>query len=73
MDISGFFSWFLGQYSRLVSWSFNTLDSIKFSGISLLEFNIVLILLGVLVPLLINLVRSSNRQAAREARKNKKG
>lgn len=72
MDISGFFNWFIGQYSNLVGWCFNTLDSISFSGITLLEFNIVLLLLGVLVPLLINLVKSSNRQAAREARKNKK-
>lgn len=58
MDISGFFNDFLSMIVDWFSWSYGTLDKIKFNGVSLLDFSITLLLLSVVVPLVITLTKS---------------
>lgn len=72
MDISNFFNWFIGVMSDLVIWCWNVLDSITFNGISLLDFNIIILLLGALIPLLINLAVTRSHSTAKEKRKARK-
>lgn len=65
MDISGFFNNFLSMIVEWFGWSYGTLDTIKFNGISLLDFSITLLLLSVVVPLVITLTKSGVRTAKR--------
>ena len=65
MDISGFFNDFLSMIVEWFSWSFGTLDKIKFNGVSLLDFSITLLLLSVVVPLVITLTKSGVRTSKR--------
>ena len=74
MDISVFFNWFVGEISSLVIWCWGVLDSITFNGISLLDFNIIILLLGALIPILINLALTRSHSSAKEKRiSNKEG
>ncbi len=72
MDISGFFNTFLSMILEGLSNSFNILDSISISGISLLDFSITILLLSVVIPMVITLVKSrSNRPVNRGNKESK--
>ncbi len=65
-DISGFFSSFLNSILSMFGSFFDTLDSISFNGISLLDFTITLFVLGVAIPLVITLLPSRAVSSVRE-------
>lgn len=58
MDISGFFNQFFGYILTWFQWVYNTLDSITFNGISLLDYSISILLISAVLPLVITLIRT---------------
>lgn len=72
-DIGGFMSWFLGQLVSLVGFCFDTLDSIGFLGVSLLDYSIAIFLLSVVLPIIFSLVRSRSSTGKREKYSKGKG
>lgn len=65
-DISGFFSSFVNALISMFGSFFDTLDSITFNGISLLDFTITLFVLGVAIPLVITLLPSRAVHSVRD-------
>lgn len=61
MNIDALFDVYLLGVLRVVREYFNTLDSITFRGISVLDYSITLLLLSVVVPMVITLVSSGVR------------
>lgn len=59
-DISNFMSWFIGQVVSMFGSIFNILDSITFSGTSLLKFILVIVILSALLPVVLTLSQSVN-------------
>lgn len=49
-------------------WCFDTLDSISFMGISLLDYLICLIILGIAIPLVVTIIPSRGIDTYREIR-----
>lgn len=71
--IDNFLTSFLSIILSGFSTFFDTLDSITFSGISLLDFSISIFLIGTVVPLILTTLRSRRNGGARsksERRKN---
>ena len=58
MDITYFMEWFIEQIARIFTWAFNLLDSITFSGTSLLGILITITILGAILPVLLTLATS---------------
>lgn len=58
MDISVFFNQFVESFYYMFEDFYNILDSIRFNGISLLSFIITIVILGAVLPIIINLGRS---------------
>lgn len=67
-DITTFMEQFITLILNAFIWIFETLDSIKFSGISLLQYIITLIILGVILPILFTIPKI-NRTEKRGAKK----
>lgn len=60
MDITSFMSWFLDQFINLLKWFFDILDHITFFGISLLDFSIAVVIIGVIIPVLLTIASNSS-------------
>lgn len=58
-DISSGFEWVLSSLLSLMTECFNTLDSITFRGISILDFLITIFIIGIVLPLIITLLKSA--------------
>lgn len=58
MDISGFFNVYLTGVLNVAKKYYDTLDSITFGGISVLDYAITLLLLSVVIPMVITLTKS---------------
>lgn len=59
MDITNSIVWIFNTLFSLIGQIFNLLDSIKFSGISLLDFIIFLNIISVVIPLLFARLKSN--------------
>lgn len=68
MDISGFFNVYLSGVLNVAKKYYDTLDSITFGGISVLDYAITLLILSVVVPMVITLTKSGVRSASRSYR-----
>lgn len=57
-DISNFMTWFIGEVVKIFTSFFNILDSIQFSGTSLLKICIVVLIFSALFPVILTLSQS---------------
>lgn len=57
-DITPFVNWFLSTMVNLFTFVFNTLDSISFMGITLLDFVLTIFILSIALPLVVTLLRA---------------
>lgn len=71
-NIDGFLSSFISILLSGFQTTFNTLDSIQFSGISLLDFIITCFLIGTVVPLIFTLLRSRRSGASGRSKKERR-
>lgn len=75
MDITSFITWFIEEIIKLFTKCFNLLNSITFYNISLLQYIISLLILGVIIEILFTLVSSngisSSREYVRKEKRNK--
>lgn len=65
MDITNFITWFISQVVKIFTWLFNLLDSITFSGTSLLRVIITIIIISVLLPVILTIGKNSRVIAER--------
>lgn len=72
MDITGFMSWFISIMLFGVSFIFNTLDNIKFAGVTLLEFCIALVLIPIGLSILVAVVKTDYISSKSSKSKSKK-
>ena len=74
MDITNFMNWFINLFINLFKWIYDTLDSIKFNGTSLLKYSIAIALLIPLITTLFTLVISGkvSRYTERRVRESDK-
>lgn len=74
MDITNFMTWFINQVVSIFKKTFNILDSITFSGISLLDLIITIVILTALIGVLITVVQNVgiNLQSERSDKSDKK-
>lgn len=73
MDITNFITWFVNQILNIFTWCFNLLNNIRFYNISLLQYIISLLVLGVILEILFTLVNSNGIKNSKEyMRKEKK-
>lgn len=73
MDITKFMNWFIDAFLSLFQFVYNTLDSIKFGGISLLQYIITIFVLIPILGILFTLVTSEKVwTASSEKRQTKK-
>lgn len=70
--IDNFLTSFLSIILSGFSTFFDTLDSITFSGISLLDFSISIFLIGTVVPLILTTLRSRRNGGARSKSERRK-
>lgn len=68
MDISGFFNVYLNGVLTVAKKYYDTLDSLTFGGVSVLDYAITLLILSVVVPMVITLTKSGVRSASRSYR-----
>lgn len=66
MDITNFITWFIQEIINLISNCFIILYNITFYNISLLEYIISLLVLGVIIEILFTLVSSNGLNSSRE-------
>lgn len=66
MDITNFITWFINQILNIFTWCFNLLNEITFYNISLLQYIISLLVLGVIIEILFTLVTSNGIGSSRE-------
>lgn len=55
MDITYFIKWFVSQVIKIFTFVFNTLDSIKFMGTSLLSFIINILIISALITVILTI------------------
>lgn len=67
-DITNFIDSFISLLLTGVISCFNILSDITFHGISLLEFNLAILLIGLGITIFINVVQSGSKQAVAERR-----
>lgn len=60
MDITIFMTWFVGQVVRMFTYFFNLLDSITFSGTSLLKVIVTIVILVPLVSVVLTINQNVN-------------
>lgn len=72
MDISYFVNWFIVQISKLFAYVYSVLSRITFNGVSLLEFFVYCLLIGIVIDLFIISVRARAVRAGRSSGKNSK-
>lgn len=58
MDITNFMNWFINMFLSLFKFIYDTLDSITFNGISLLQYFITILVLIPILTILFTLVTS---------------
>lgn len=68
-DITSFIDSFIAMMFNGVVDSFGILDSLTFHGISLLDFILGILILGFIIPIIINLVKPSVRTARADYKK----
>ena len=72
VDVYNFMQWFVGQVTNIASGIFSNLDSITWSGFSLLDFMIAITIISIFLSIIINSARSNgNRIANATERKHK--
>ena len=59
MDITIFINWFINEVVKLFTSIFSILDSIEFSGTSILRFSVSLLVITTLIPIILTLPNSS--------------
>ena len=76
-DVSGSFNQVFDWIFTWIKWCFDTLDSISFMGITLLDFSIWVFVLGIILPIIVTLLNSGRSSSERyyrshrsEARRN---
>lgn len=72
MDISGFVNWFIAQIVGLFAYIYSVLARISFNGVSLLEFFVYCLLIGIVIDLFIISVRARAVRSGRTSGKNSK-
>lgn len=70
-DLSGAFGQVFNWIFMWIEWCFDTLDSISFLGITLLDFVIWVFVLSVILPLIVTLLNSRRSGARSEARRSR--
>lgn len=65
MDITNFITWFISQVVSIFSKVFEILDSITFSGTSLLKFSVALVVITALIPVILTIGKTSSVVASR--------
>lgn len=70
-DIGTFMTWFLNQVYIIFTYTYNTLDSIQFGGISLLVLSLSILILGALIPIFLTLPGGIHSYSSRIGRKEK--
>lgn len=66
MDITNFITWFIENILKIFTSSFNLLNKITFYNISLLQYIISVLVLGVILEILLTLVSSNGIRNSRE-------
>ena len=56
-DISSFMTWFINQVINIFKFCFDILDSITFSGTSLLRVFLTILVLSVLIPVVLTIAK----------------
>ena len=73
MDITSFITWFIESILGILTWCFNLINNITFYNISLLQYIISLLVLGVILEIIFTLVSSNGIKNSKEyMRKEKK-
>lgn len=72
MDVTKFMNWFLDMFLNIMKTIFNTLDNIKFSGISFLDYMIAIFILMPVLTILFTLATSNKLWNANEEKRRKK-
>lgn len=65
MDITNFMTQFINLIVNFFIWAYKELNNITFSGISLLQYIITILVLGVIVEILFTLVSSRSISSSR--------
>ncbi len=68
MDITNFMNWFLNMFLNVFKFIYDTLDSITFGGISLLQYSITIFVLIPILTILFTLVTSEKIWDSRSER-----
>lgn len=68
MDITEFMSWFISQVVTLFTKIFSLLDSVTFSGTSLLKVTLTILILSALIPILLTIGKSGIAHSERSGR-----
>ena len=66
MDITSFITWFIESIIGILTWCFNLLNNITFYNISLLQYIISLLILGVILEIIFTLVSSNGIKNSKE-------
>lgn len=66
MDITSFITWFVENILNIFTWCFNLLNRITFYNVSLLQYIISLLVLGVILEILFTLVSNNGIKSSRE-------
>ena len=66
MDITNFITWFIESILEILTWCFNLLNNITFYNISLLQYIISLLVLGVILEIIFTLVSSNGIKNSKE-------
>lgn len=70
-DITNFVNWFISAMVDLFTFIFNTLDSISFLGITLLDYITTIFILSVALPLVVTLLRAHTPEIRRSRNETK--
>lgn len=68
MDITNFMTWFMNQVISIFTKCFNILDSITFSGTSLLKVIVTIIIISVLIPVILTISKDVSVIGAKSER-----
>lgn len=55
MDITEFFTWFMEQFIRILTYCINVLNDIKINGISLLMIILTIAIIGTIIPIIMTI------------------
>lgn len=71
VDITNFIDWFVNLFVSFFSYFFNLLDTITFHNISLLDYCIAVVIIGIIFPILISLGSNYLNANKREFKKSR--